>query len=225
MNYKIINDLELLFSFINWLPELVEGECYYVALFARKKYHESAKNDKSQCKRFTATSKEWLLRKLRQLEIRDCNYFNKDASPVHNDALAMYISVNPRSFYKAQKLLLKKLADTLTGDGVNMNPHALAMTAIQKAKSRTAYVDFDFDDVNFTNLESAINDVINREAYSILQTRGGFHLLVDPRKVANEFSKTWYKTLSEYHTCDAKGDNLIPIGGCCQGGFTPFIIK
>ena len=36
--YKIITDKEKLLDFINWLPELRNGECYYVSLLARKKY-------------------------------------------------------------------------------------------------------------------------------------------------------------------------------------------
>ena len=225
MNYKIILDETNLFHFINWLPELAEGECYYVALFARKKYHESAKNDKSQCKRFTATSKIWLLKKLRQMEIVEGGYTNKDGSPVHNDALALYISVNPRSFRKAQKLLLLKLADTITGSGLHMNPSSMALSCIQKAKSRTVFVDFDFDDVSFNDLESEINAVINKDAYAVLTTRGGFHLLVIPTKVTNEFMTTWHKSLTAMPACDINGDNLIPIGGCCQGGFTPSLIN
>ena len=224
-NYKIILDEEKLEDFIKWLPELEAGECFYASLFARKKYHPSAKNDKSNVKRFIATTKEWLLIKLRQLEIPEGCYTNKDGGPVHNDALAVYICVNPRSFVKAQRTALKKLADVMAEGHTTMNPSAIGLTAIHKAKSRTAYVDFDFDDVTFSEIESAINCFLNRDAYEVLVTRGGFHLLVDPNKVEEKYRKLWHQGLSGFQSCDVKGDNLIPVPGCTQGGFVPCLIK
>lgn len=224
-NYRIILDENHLFEFVSWLPELNEGECFYLTLFARKKYHSSAKNDKSQCKRVTATSKEWLIKKIRQMELLEGTYTNKDGTPVHNDSLALYLSVNPRSFAKAQKLLLKKLADTVTGNGGHMNPASVAMSSIQKAKSRTVYVDFDFDGINYGEMLNVIPNIINTDAYDIISTRGGFHLLVDPSKVSSAFSKTWHKDLSGFIHCDVCGDNLIPVPGCTQGGYIPQLIS
>ena len=225
MNYKIILDEGELLRFVDWLPELNEGECYYLTLFARKKYHASAKNDKSQCKRVTATSKDWLIKKIRQFELPEGTYTNKDGSPVHSNSLALYVSVNPRSFALAQRLLLKKLADTVADNRCNMNPSAMAMSAIQKAKSRTVYVDFDYDDAQFEEWkEHFIDDIINPEAYTALKTRGGFHLLVDPAQVVNQFKKTWHKNLSAVPGCDVSGDNLIPVAGCTQGGFIPRLL-
>lgn len=226
MNYKIILDGDELLKFVRWLPELHEGECYYLSLFARKKYHASAKNDKSQCKRSTATSKDWLIKKIRQLEIAEGMYTNKDGTPVHQNALALYVSVNPRSFAVAQTQLLKKLADTVTSDARIMNPAALAMSTIQKAKSRTVYVDFDFDGVSFNEwMKLFLTDKINHDAYTVLETRGGFHLLVEPTKVSDEFKNTWYKALTAIPQCDVAGDNLVPVAGCAQGGFVPRLLN
>lgn len=225
MNYKIILDEPKLLEFIEWLPELEEGECFYASLFARKKYHPSAKNDKSNVKRFIATTKEWLLIKLRQLEIPEGCYTNKDGTPVHNESLAVYICVNPRSFVKAQRMALKKLADVLADGHTTMNPSAIGFTSIHKAKSRTCYVDFDFDGIFYGEKKEDLDKVINREAYSVLNTRGGFHLLVDPNKVDKNFSKTWYQALDAFRECDVTGDTLVPVPGCAQGGVTPWLEK
>jgi len=223
-NYKIIVDEKKLKEFIAWLPELEPGECFYASLFARKKYHPSAKNDKSNVKRFIATSKEWLLIKLRQLEIPEGCYTNKDGSPVHNDSLAVYICVNPRSFVKAQRMALKKLADVLADGVIEMNPSQIGLTSIHKAKSRTCFVDFDFDDITYSGVDHILPSMINRDAYEVLETRGGFHLLVDPNKVEEKFKKTWHQGIASFKECDVKGDNLIPVPGCTQGGTTPCLL-
>ncbi len=225
MNYQIITDEQKLMDFIGWLPELMEDECYYVALFARKKYHESAKNDRSQCARFTATSKDWLLKKIKQLEIPEGQYTNKDGTTVHQDALALYISANPRSFVKAQIRLLKKLADTISGSESGMNPSSMAMSAIQQSKSRGVFVDFDFDNIAYDDLLFYLGRMVNSSAYDILETRGGYHVLVDPTKVDKKYKHNWHRKISEIDECDAVGDNMVPIAGCTQGGFTPSLIN
>jgi len=221
MNYKIILNEDELLSFIEWLPELVEGECYYLTLFARKKYHESAMHDKSQCKRATATSKEWLYKKIRQMELVDGAYTNRNGTPVHNDSLALYVTVNPRSFYKAQVNLLKRLADSITSNAKTNNPASMAMSEIQKAKNRTVFVDFDFDDVTYKECFVDIINVINGNSYDIIDTRGGFHLLVKPDLVEEQYAKSWYKKLSEIKGCDVSNGSLLPVPGCTQGGYMP----
>jgi len=225
MNYKIILDREALYSFVRWLPDLEEGECYYVALFARKKYHESAKNDKSQCKRLTATDKEWLIRKLEQLEVPLGCYTNKDGTAVANEALALYISVNPRSFARAQRRVLCRLADTIAKGEAWMNPTTIALSEIQKAKSRTCWVDFDFDDVTWEETRGAVETLLNPGAYQVLNTRSGFHLLVAPHEVHEDYRKTWHQGLTRLPGCDQRGDNLIPVAGCCQGGYVPRLLS
>lgn len=221
-NYDIVLDSKELEAFIQFLPLLNPGECYYCALFARKKYHESAKNDKSQCKRFVATDKNWLFRKIMQLEIADGAYTNKDGSQVHNDSLSLYINLNPRSFALAQRRLLVRLAESIAERHIDLNPSAAAFSEIQKAKSRTAWVDFDFD--NMSSEDLYLGETLNEEAYRIINTRGGFHLLVHPPSIQTQFMNNWYVNIAAHPNCDVTGDNMVPIPGCTQGGFIPRLI-
>jgi S-ribosylhomocysteine lyase LuxS involved in autoinducer biosynthesis len=101
------------------------------------------------------------------------------------------------------------------------------MSEIQKAKSRTVYVDFDFDvldEMDASILFNKISGILNYECYSILRTRGGFHLLIQPEKVSKEISKTWYQSLKKLEGVDISGDNMIPVPGCTQGEFVPYFI-
>ena len=226
MNYKIIADENKLKEFINWLPDLKSDETFYCCLFARKKYaHESSglKSDKSQLKRFTS-NKENLLNKIKQLECEYGTYMSGNAV-VPQEALALYITPNPRSFSVAAKNSLIELAKKITSNYDGYNPHQLVMSEIQKSSSNRKYHDFDFDNVEVNDVLSQLEGKINKEAISVVKTRGGFHLLVDYEKIDKEFTKAWYNAISKIEGVDVRGDNLLPVVGCYQGGFVPHFVK
>lgn len=229
MNYKIINDEGLLRDFIQWLPNLEDSEQYYLCLFARNKYCKELthiKSDKSQLKRFTST-KERMFDKIKQLECEVGSYKQykkgEQSISIPQEALALYINPNPRSMWKATMNTAKKMLDCITNDNKLVNPQAEAMSEIQKAKSRTCYIDFDIDEkpenIGYTIRDILNQDIINTEALTVLRTRGGAHLLVDPDKVVKNYRARFYTGLAKF--ADQTGDNMIPVVGCTQGGFTP----
>ena len=229
MNYKIINDEGLLRDFINWLPDTTPSEQYYLCLFARNKYCKDIthiKSDKSQLKRFTST-KDRMFDKIKQLECEIGSYKQykkgEPSIPIPQEALALYINPNPRDMWKATMKTAQKMLDCIAADNRSANPQAEAMSEIQKAKSRTCHIDFDIDEnpenIGYTLRDIVKSDVINIDALTVLRTRGGFHLLVDPEKVTGNYRARFYTGLGKF--ADQTGDNMIPVVGCTQGGFTP----
>jgi hypothetical protein len=224
-HYQIIKDSALLDSFIEWLPELRENEIFYVALFARKKYCAEIKNiktDKAQCKRFTSKTNR-LREKILQLECPLDSYSIKGET-IPQEALALYISVNPRDMYAATKNGLIKFATLMTQEYNGYNPHQEIMSEIHRACSRKVWYDFDFDNVELDTTLAKVDGILNLDCVKVLKTHSGFHLLVNLKGIREEFSKSWHQKMSTLEGIDVRGDNLIPVPGCVQGEFVPHFV-
>lgn len=228
-NYKIIQDEGKLVDFIdNILPNIESYEQFYCCLFARSKYctKESGivhiKSDKAQLKRFTS-KKEKLLEKIKQLECPIGAYKQRDII-IPQEALALYITTNPRNLWRATTNSLVKLARCIQDDNKFANPHQEVMSEIQRTRGKLKYVTFDIDskdNIDFSNLP----DILGYYTYKIMETRGGYHLLVEPESVPLTHRKNWYNTILKQFPIDQKGDIMSPVIGCTQGNFIPTIIN
>lgn len=232
MNYQIVADESELLNFMALLPDTTPDECYYVGLLARNKWlrdtEKSPIASQVQLKRFTAT-KDRLLEKLRQLECAQGAYRHKE-QPIPQEALGVYISVNPRSYRRASFQLIRTIAEYLEKEQ-DLNPHQLALSALQTAPARRHWFDIDIDLVPGENRED-IRDFVRQvvgEAATFIHTRGGMHCLVETAKLSPDQTKTWFNHLSKQTRFqsgfDMIGDNLTPLPGCVQGGFVPFLVK
>ena len=230
-NYTIITDDTELKKFIKWLPELKENETYYCCLFARSKYCKDIKHiksDKAQLKRFTS-SKGRLFHKIKQLECEIGSYTQRASGnniDIPQEALAMYITINPRDMFKATSEGAKKLMDLALSGNSGFNPHQEILSEIQKAKGTKYFIDLDFDvrdEFRKKCILKEISSILLPNEYTILDTRGGFHILIHLKNIRESISKIWYKQITSIPECDICGDNMIPIPGTYQGGFTPKI--
>lgn len=233
MNYKIIKDEKELKKFIDWLPQLEDGQKFYISLFARKKYGatEGLKADKGQLKRFTA-SKEQMINKIKKLEVEVGSY-ECDGIPVNQDSLVLYITPNPRDMHKAGLRTIQELTKFLVEGKKIYNAQSTALNMIQVSGVKKYFdMDIDFREGKECSLETFYmwmwdNDIINGAAVigNIVKTRGGFHVLVELDQISESYKKKWYNnftnTKSDIFTVMANSDNMIPVPGCVQSNFSP----
>ncbi len=224
MNYQVIVDDVEFQKFVEWLPPLEKEECHYAALLARDKYSRDLgigtfNSDKHQCSRFV-TNTERLLLKLKQCETEVGNYSVKGIE-IPQQALAAYMTINPRSQTKAAKWLLKRLADVVADGEQNVNVYQESLTAIHKSVGRKLFVDVDFDNVALEQTVVEMSRYVNADAVKILETRGGFHAIIRLDKIHDKYVKSWYKNITTMNGADIAGDTLIPIPGTYQGGWVP----
>lgn len=229
-NYQIIIDEDRLKEFIDWLPDLKPDETFYVCLFARNKYVRDSdqsfphiRSDKAQMKRFTS-KKDWLIDRIKQLECELGTYKQKGLA-VPQEALVLYINPNPRSEVKAAKNSLKKIADLITRDYEGWSLRQEVMSEIHKAVGTKHFLDFDFDGVDLDATRDETIGWINQDALTFIKTRGGFHMVVHLKKITKEYEKIWYKRITSIAGCDVRGDNMLPVVGCYQGGFVPHFVR
>lgn len=232
MNYQIIADEQELTRFIALLPDTTPDECYYVSLMARNKWIKGTEIPpiaaQVQIKRFS-TSKGLLVEKLRHLECAKGTYLNKGIA-IPQEALGVYITVNPRSYRRAGLRLLKDIAEHLEEER-DFNPHQLALSALQATPSRKHWFDIDMDLVegeDRATIQAFITSILG-DVVTYIHTRGGMHCLVELKKITPERAKNWYIQISEQQQFksgfDMIGDNLTPLPGCVQGGFVPFVVR
>lgn len=230
-NYQIIRDEEILAGFVEWLPELRKGECYYLVLLARNKYVRDLggvkiphiRSDKQQLARIVC-SKDSLRNRVKQLECELGSYRTRDGDPMPEEALALYITPNPRSHIMATKEAIKMMADYLTKeyDGYRLDQDVIS--CIQKNCGNKVFFDLDFDNVDLNTTVQQIHQYINPDCLSVIKTRGGFHVLVKLAAIAKDYQKSWYNKITSLPGVDVRGDNLIPVPGCTQGMFTPHFV-
>lgn len=237
MNYEIIKNKERFDQFLEWLPELEDGQKFYVSLFARKKYckTEGLKSDKCQLKRLAAT-KEQLYNKIKKLEV-ELGSYEIDGVKINQDSLALYITPNPRDMHLAGLKTIQDLTKLLVEGRKIYNPQSVALNMIQVSGVKKYFdIDIDFRPDNGCSYEVLLDkiskaNIINPEAIigNIVKTRGGFHILVELSKISPEYKNSWYKGFinlkCEIFDVMMNSDGLIPMPGCVQSDYSPILMK
>src|SRR5690606_8781165 len=206
---------------------------YYYCLFARKKYNatEGLKSDKCQLKR-GVTTKERMIRDFKKLEVEVGSY-EIDGININQDSLCLYMTPNPRDMHKAGLKTIKELVNFVAEERTIYNPHAIALNQILVSGVKY-FFDIDIDvkegkNLSIEGLEVWMKEKVNPQAiWNVVKTRGGYHILIELKKVSAEFKNSWYNNFSkgsnDIFDVTMSGDNLLPAPGCVQSNFSPRLV-
>lgn len=225
--YQIVTNREELEKFINFLPDLKVEETYFLALFYRTKYinkpeNVTLKDFKTNTVKKTSSSKDKLFQKIKQLECPIGTYtIGNSNSIVPQEALALYMYLNPRSYKKTYKDISHYITSMFFGDIPIVNPMHLSASKLQSNKSKSNFVMFDLDRKD--NIEE-VYKFVNKEGLFLIETKGGYHIGLIMDKIHKEFKNTCVKNILQIEGIDKTGDFCTPVPGTYQGGFTPKLI-
>lgn len=225
-HYQIITDLAELEAFVDWLPEISGDECYYIELFCRRKYDSDMPSSKSyNINRRIVEEKSRLIRTIQKFEVPLGSYLLREQE-VSQGSLAIYITTNPRNQRKAAPNMVRTILQAIES-GNQVRLHSMAMTEIHRTKSKSNFVTWDVDQKSedLCVVIDYVKSLVGAECFNVIETRGGFHLIVEVDKVQATV-KDWYNSICNGLNYDQKGDIMSPIPGCVQGpiDFTPRMI-
>jgi len=187
MSKHLIVEKELLDKFINFLPDLVEDEVYFISLSARNKYLNEEERIKYHLGRTEMFSRQ-VVRSKKQFELVLNKLTGILTTRTTNSgllfpekALVVYANLNPSSMVRAftafQSKMIKEIGEALIASqrnkegnysGIRLADRKL-MNCIQKYKSYKAIIDIDCDcaDKGFldeveADLRAAIAAKVNR---------------------------------------------------------------
>ena len=218
MKYKIIRDEDKLNSFLNMLPDLYSGETYFIRLLTRSKYVDNVRID-TDLKSSVIYKKEDIIQSIRQLESEIGTYNN-----LKEDEIGIYLSPNPRSQKEVIRKTILRLSKIISNYN-NEDPMSIINNNYRMSCSRQLYFDMDFDkcDEKYTIIQ--LKKYINKNSVKILYTLNGIHLLIKLSDVDIDKYPNWFSNISHLPNYDSQcmNDNNVPIPGCSQFGFIPYL--
>lgn len=224
--YKVVADPLELEKFIEYLPDTSAGEKYYVSLLTRGKYSYNIKdkNKNGVLQTFYNCTKENLENHIRRFEVPHGCYRYK-GQPVDPSTLCVYMCVNPYSSKHLNKKVLSELARLNVHDELDTDLRKILASSASKATSFCNILTIDVDEKYCEEQHGKIiHEVIGyRDAYKILLTRGGFHILVNMGD--SKLTKNFMAILKTRIKCDVTGESCLnPVPGCFQGDYVPRIM-
>lgn len=227
-NYKLIHNQEALDNFVDFLPELKSNEGYFIILVARLKWFpESNIPSAVKLKRETLNKKSNISRTIKQWETEIGTYLTKDNIVIPQNNLGVYIGYNPKDHHKAIFELMKECLNVIQHNRQNIHIKSMANDIIQTSNGSKNFLDIDVDikeNENYMDIVNFITNIIDKQCLTFVKTSGGFHCLIrlDDMKINN----TWYQEIKRHpfkSTIDIFNNDLLPLIGCNQGQFVPYI--
>lgn len=223
-------------KFLNILPELNQGEAFFLCLAARGKYLEEEERrklgfrpDKMFAHQIVCDKK--LTQYYTEKALHMLSFKTKEGMQIPQKASVMYFSINPISLLKGYLLFQTNITNSIIEQSLNENPQFLYLnniinklySSLQTARSRNIFIDIDIDSTDFSCLKNLL-DTFKKEniSYHIIKTRGGYHVLI-VRETIKSKNINLVNLLKEVEKETKKEaiinkNQLVPIPGTLQGG-------
>ena len=241
-SYEFLRDEEELKKFHDTiLPQLGPDEVFYLMLGARNKYlTEEEKgvynmNGSDMIRRVTVRSNEFS--ELRDKVLDFCvpvgRYKDKNGLSLPEHSFTLYITPNPRNVRRASVGVVQKITDGLLNPNTPLKLEHMVMSEIHKNSTNKVYMDFDVDPKGNDDLAQVLKVVyakLGDSYYHTIKTRSGAHVLLKKEGMDPFLKHCFYKKIQELSASmegeiEIKGDTMLPVPGCSQGGMFPYIVE
>jgi hypothetical protein len=160
------------------------NESAIIYISARKKYDNSIKNIGLMNRTILTKDDEDLSDHL--LNNINKEFYDDDGKIINKNALAIYMSINPRDTRTGAADLAKYIIDALLKNNTDLHliPSKFR-TIVQKSISKKLYTVLDVDT---KNIYPDVINILNKydiKPYCIIETRGGYHITLNHKDLGN----------------------------------------
>lgn len=236
---SLIKDEQETINFIHKVIKLLENdEVYLTLLCARKKYCDTITSSEEILSReiIRHNDVDKILRKFKKSSITEDVYVDKNNNVIPEEALALYVLLDPRSTLKAygefnksiNEWMLNNLRDSNTVLTQNLSLYRRIdlklFSAIHKSRSRPIYFIIDIDKKDSDLLNSIISvDSIKPYIIWISETHGGYHVILHRNNITGGYIHNLQR--NQLKDIEILREPMTPIPGTLQGGFSVKEVK
>lgn len=230
---SLIHNEQQINTFLNFLPA---NQPVVLSLWARKKYSKTEESDKAFGKRDLLVLEQVcvypheLLRYVRRWEGVN-TYHHKDLL-IDPSTFCVYVSHGYVDTVGMTNWLRIHLATNLEKQTIYSLTSLTQRAMVRNLKRGLVHFEYDFKlfdanwDVTKTYfwIRSQISQCLAPDSYTVIRTKGGFHMLIDSKK--DHPVAMWYKALQELPGYDkAVGQHYLPLPGTKQATFNVFAMN
>lgn len=243
--YKLIYDANLVAKHAEMFLNDNNNNVYFVALFSRRKYGDISTATQVLQQNVITEPNNQLLNTIKRYEVQVECYTDKiTRKPIPNDALVIYLNINPRSMLKASTNFSNHIthlfAETITNNNSNNNSqfkHLLSKfrSFIHASQiSQPPYIELDIDTKDrawLQKMKERVLQPITQYIVCIIETRGGYHIVLNNRTITKQIKSQLYMNIHRDKSFEFTENGVVkkyielhsdpspPVPGTIQGGF------
>lgn len=199
---------------------------YMMNMSIRKKYDPSVQVKTTWVHRkvLNHVSAHQFVRMVKSYQVEKGLYVDDNENSIDEKALVLYMSINPRDPMSACQKLFHDLSDAFTDKSAPIitNTHGQILKHLQSSCTNKRFHTLDIDDKSLEGDVKILIQNLHLPVATVIETRGGFHILLDSEKLSKE-QRTgiyqWKINLENANMVEYLKDAFCPIPGTIQGGF------